>query len=65
MITITPHNQGFNFKMSNPGSGQRGKTIFCRDVDTVHVALDHYHLRKHDKGKCPLCDDMKGEKQCQ
>lgn len=55
MITISPVYDKFKFKASDPGSGRRGWSVMLPDLDAVHIALDHYHGRKHDRSKCELC----------
>ena len=51
MFKIRYHNQGF---MVSTGDGS---PVFARDVDELHLAIDHYFGRERvsRSSKCPLC----------
>mgnify|MGYP001574132642 FL=1 len=51
MFTIRYHNQGFKVSTGD------GSPVFARDVDELHLAIDHYFGRHRAlfSGKCPLC----------
>jgi hypothetical protein len=63
MITIRPVYNEFKITFSNPGSGWRGYSVMARNLDEVHMAIDHYHrmstlVKVEHQGKnekCPLC----------
>lgn len=59
MITIKQIYEKQKVIFSNPGSGQRGVSVICRNWEEVHMVIDHYELRPHDKKNCPLCKQEK------
>jgi len=59
MITITPHYEKFKVKISHPGTGTRGFSVYVKGLDAVFTVMKHYYARPHDRANCALC--KKGE----
>lgn len=55
MLTIRQVYNEWKITYSNPGSGQRGYSVMARNLDEVHVFIDHHHARPHIQSKCPTC----------
>ena len=55
MITINPECRGYKVKFSDPGLGTRGFSERTKDLDQVHILIDHYHNQPHDKSNCLFC----------
>ena len=50
MFTIRHHNAGFRVSTGD------GSPVYARDVDELHLAIDHYFARERaSSSKCPLC----------
>jgi len=62
MLKISNQANGYKIKLSNPGSGKRGKSIFAQNVAELHEAIDHYYMATlghwGENENCPLCRDM-------
>lgn len=61
MITISPSNNRYKMKFSNPGSGWRGYSVEARSIDEVHTLLDHHYARPHDQANCQFCKKEREE----
>ena len=59
MITITPHYEKFKVKISHPGTGVRGFSVYVKGLEAVFTVMRHYYGKLHDEGDCALC--KKGE----
>ena len=60
MITISHQGNGYNVKVSWPGTGQRGYNVHARTVDALHEVIDHYYMHnghslREPVETCPLC----------
>ena len=50
MFTIQYHNLGYRISTGD------GSPVNARDIDELHLALDHYFARERaSSSKCPLC----------
>jgi hypothetical protein len=61
MISIENYGNGYKIKLSNPGSGMRGFSVFASNLGEVHLAIDHYcgnHHASINVPQCPLCRNV-------
>ena len=56
MIQIKHHYDGFKISFSHHEiAGAREISIIVKDVEAIHLCIDHYFIKKHDATICPLC----------
>lgn len=68
MLTISNQANGYKIKISHPGTGTRGFSVFAHGAEEVHHAIDHYlccvqpsHSMVAREG-CPLCRDVEAKR---
>lgn len=50
MFKIEHHNQGFRVSTGD------GSPVYARDVDELHLAIDHWFAKERaSSSKCPFC----------